>query len=1246
MSKYKINRALNKTVLLIAFIAINSLLFSTGQWIVPEDGGSGDLFGCSIDISGEYIVVGSKLDDIDNHINAGSANIFFNNGNEWIFDQKITAMIENNYDQFGYDVKINNDYLIVGTPYCDHDDKTDAGSAYIFKRNASNNWEQQEHLTYYLQQHDEHFGKAVAISDDYAIIGAPENNYNYNPDYYDHGRVYFFQRSGNDWVFTTCGYAEDLLPNDHFGRDISLSGSYAVITAESGAYIFKHVNSWSRQTNLISGPVVAASISGNYVVLSTGDHDVYVFERDQDTDTWSQVAELSTNEGSQGFGTHGVSIKGNEIYIGSLYETFYYQKPSSGWTDMNEDCKISLSQGVSSVSINNMLTFTGSTSYGTAGGVYIEELVQNIVSGNVSLNGGEGDIEDVLITFDPISGSNIEVIPNSDGSFSHAFWADDFGTYDVTYKLFSADADYYPITIEDVVIDGTTAPLTLNDVTLHPITDPTNINVSCNENIPAFRNIQDCVDYIMFKEIDSSVHIFPGIYDESVSWDTDISHIKMSGVEMETCIIEGDHSFIFTVIGTDCNENDIIENLTIRNGSTAIANVGGISIIRNNKFENCDLAIVNCSPIKLQNNMFVNNQRCLWSFQFENLSTDYSVIENNVFMQNTSTQPLLYIDEMGYIDIRNNTFLDNTFDLDNDHTGSVIEFHTTSDSRSVYIEGNIFQNNNDVSSTGGSILSIDNNDPPNDINLSNNTFIENSAVAMINYSTVQTPKTNYNSIFKSNTIYGNNVINGEWLHCDYSLFYDNNANNGNCVFGDIIIEEDPLLDENNKPLWNSTSKSPCIDIGNGLNDPDGTPSDIGAVRAINHKIETIELIDATEGINWKCFPVLDDIYAEEDIAANVLYDIMLEPQPALEYVETQGGENNIYFLDPYWVNDDQEFTSVKGYKLTMNEAATLEITGFLEYSEQTINLVAGGENWLGYFLEGSMNPFDALAAVLDKINRITIRTGTYIKREDNTWLGVNNAPKKPTFNYGDLVIVNCTENGSFFWGEEGGGTVPKLTRPTAQDFAYTEEADYIPVYVELDLEALDNPTEIGIFVENECKGAEVLEDTLVQIRAYVFNDSLIFDPGTVEFQLSYGSRAENVLIDSYTLKEDLDDAGRIGKLDFSETQNSYYLISLSEPENNVPEIIKTSLDQNYPNPFNPSTTIAYSIQNDGMIELNVYNIKGQLVKTLVRGEQQAGSYEAVWNGKNNNEKGVSSGIYFYKLSTKDETIMKKMLMLK
>ena len=871
-----------------------------------------------------------------------------------------------------------------------------------------------------------------------------------------------------------------------------------------------------------------------------------------------------------------------------------------------------------------------------------------IVSGNVSLNGGSGEIEDVLITFDPISGSNVEVIPSSDGSFSRVFSFDELGTYDITYKLFSVDGDYYPITIEDVVIDETTAPLTLDDIVLQPISDPSDIKVSSTESIPAFRNIQDGLDYIMYKGIDGSITIYPGIYaGDNLGWDTDISHIKVSGYNQNESIIEGEY-VLFLLIGSNCNENDIIENLTLRNCNNAIVNMSGVSIIRNNKFENCNsTAVANYSPIKLQNNIFVNNSyNCLW-FEGDFDNTVHSEIEDNVFMQNTSTVPLLYIDEMGYIDIRNNTFIDNTFDLDNDYEGSVIEFHTTEDSRSVYIEGNIFQNNNDVSSTNGSILSIDNNDPPNDINLSNNTFIENSADAMINYSTVNTQKTNYNSIFKSNTIYGDNVINGEFLYCDYSLFYDNNADNGNCSFGDNnILEENPLLSINNIPLWNSTSKSPCIDIGNGSNDPDGTPADIGACPAINHKYDIIELPSPEEdnnGWKWLSFPALDNVYSnppyDPDVAHYLLADIMATPYPAaLDSVLAQ--EYKIYYNMPNWLNEFEQFYSIQGFKFHMNEAATLEVPGFKEQDNTSIVLTGNNdENWVGYWLEETQHVSDAFSDYWSGSNINFIHhqewTAFYLGR----WrIMLYGGCDEPTLSYGDMVIVKCNTTINDFGWIDSGIHVDKTVFAKPEYFTFEEQADYTALYIELD--SSNMPQEIGAFVDGVCIGAVVVGDTLTQINAYTTS----VPPGDIELELYYGNRSENKHISSYNCVTSTN-PGIVMKQLNTEDKDDAWFINLREGSDMIPEIIEFSAS-NYPNPFNPTTTISYSLPLEGRVSLNIYNVKGQLVRQLIDGSQSEGYYEVVWNGKDNNEKNVSSGIYFYKLSTKDNTIMKKMLMLK
>ena len=85
---------------------------------------------------------------------------------------------------------------------------------------------------------------------------------------------------------------------------------------------------------------------------------------------------------------------------------------------------------------------------------------------------------------------------------------------------------------------------------------------------------------------------------------------------------------------------------------------------------------------------------------------------------------------------------------------------------------------------------------------------------------------------------------------------------------------------------------------------------------------------------------------------------------------------------------------------------------------------------------------------------------------------------------------------------------------------------------------------------------------------------------------------------------------------------------------------------NVPNPFNPSTTIEFSIQNDSKIELIIFNIKGQKVKTLVKNDFDKGSHSILWDGNDESGKSVSSGIYYYKLNVngKIEAVNKCLLL--
>ncbi len=100
---------------------------------------------------------------------------------------------------------------------------------------------------------------------------------------------------------------------------------------------------------------------------------------------------------------------------------------------------------------------------------------------------------------------------------------------------------------------------------------------------------------------------------------------------------------------------------------------------------------------------------------------------------------------------------------------------------------------------------------------------------------------------------------------------------------------------------------------------------------------------------------------------------------------------------------------------------------------------------------------------------------------------------------------------------------------------------------------------------------------------------------------------------------------------------------------NMPTV--TELTGNYPNPFNPSTYIKFSLKAESKVSLEIFNIRGQRVKTLVEDEMQAGYHSVVWNGTDQSGKHVSSGVYFTKFGTVEEnngkyTSVKKIILLK
>jgi len=99
-------------------------------------------------------------------------------------------------------------------------------------------------------------------------------------------------------------------------------------------------------------------------------------------------------------------------------------------------------------------------------------------------------------------------------------------------------------------------------------------------------------------------------------------------------------------------------------------------------------------------------------------------------------------------------------------------------------------------------------------------------------------------------------------------------------------------------------------------------------------------------------------------------------------------------------------------------------------------------------------------------------------------------------------------------------------------------------------------------------------------------------------------------------------------------------------DNETVNPVSFALKQNYPNPFNPSTSISYTITQNNDVKLEIINLTGQIVNTLVNTKQHIGTYSVEWDGRKINGEKVTSGIYLYRLSVGEEMQSKKMVLVK
>jgi predicted amidohydrolase len=305
------------------------------QELFASDGATGDQFGYSVSIDGDYALIGAVEDD-DNGDYSGSAYIFKRDGTVWTEQSKLLPSDGERRGFFGESVSIDGQYALIGA-WGDDDNGYVSGSAYIFKSDGTV-WTEQSKLLPSDGKENQTFGYSVSIDGDYALIGAVGDDEN---GWYS-GSAYIFKRDGTVWTEQSKLLASDGENYESFGCSVSIDGQYALIGAwgdddngdrSGSAYIFKRDgNIWTEQVKLLPSDVEAygyfgfsVSIDGDYAIIGRyGDKDngknagsIYVFKHDGAT--WSRHVKLLAPDGIKEdcFGWF-VSIDGDNAIIGAI----------------------------------------------------------------------------------------------------------------------------------------------------------------------------------------------------------------------------------------------------------------------------------------------------------------------------------------------------------------------------------------------------------------------------------------------------------------------------------------------------------------------------------------------------------------------------------------------------------------------------------------------------------------------------------------------------------------------------------------------------------------------------------------------------------------------------------------------------------------------------------------------------------------------------------------------------------------
>ncbi|MCD4665996.1 MAG: T9SS type A sorting domain-containing protein [Bacteroidales bacterium] len=401
-------------------------------------------------------------------------------------------------------------------------------------------------------------------------------------------------------------------------------------------------------------------------------------------------------------------------------------------------------------------------------------------------------------------------------------------------------------------------------------------------------------------------------------------------------------------------------------------------------------------------------------------------------------------------------------------------------------------------------------------------------------------------------------------------------------------------------------------------------------EAVKPGVDTLHI---NSGRKWLSFPRLERYGNEYAPSIPLLERLNCFPCPIdMHYEDPNIYDNWIKYIPASneWIGGLEAIQSTKGYKLDIEssiETVELDLYGAKVDPETEMTIYSGQENWLGYFLEYPQK----IESCIPKYvwNDLTMILTQYwsmkrISSGTDEWFIKG---KVTPVDYGDMVILKTNAQHTFAWLDSGEQEEDEEI-PKTQFYEYEEQADYLPIFVEFD--ETSDVQEVAVTADGEVKGAAVKfpGDTIVHICGYLEG----VPPDTpLEFETYNGYKSAPVDEKDYIVYNRFSKKKEKRKI-YAGESTDFQWVSLKQGEAfEIPDVISDV--SCHPNPFTERTLITYRINKTIDVLLEIYDITGKKVKTIVNGEHIGGYYKTEWTGDNDSGSKVNKGIYFYKIRT-------------